>query len=124
MLAGEGSRPRSGLINYSYTHQGAGSAAQHYRLGQRDLDGTTVLFGVRYVGPETGAEIRPYPNPARAGNFLSGLPASAEVEMTDFSGRKVLRQVTDNGTLQLPANLKAGVYLLRGEDWSQRIVIR
>ena len=120
-------------LTYEYIHHSAARGAHYYRLGQQDFDGTRQTFGVRQVtltGTDRAAGA--FPNPARAGGEVRlQLPAGAgtsPIELISPTGRRVATFPVDTErTLQrmvLPADLPAGLYLLRSGSGVQRLLVR
>ena len=88
----------------------------YYRLKQVDQDGTFAYSEVRTVRLSAATAPWLWPNPATARTTLSGAAPAAPVQVLDLRGRLVLVTTTDaagRAELPLPAQLPAGVYLVR-----------
>lgn len=75
--------------------------------------------------PETN-NITLYPNPVRAGLPLTitGHDAATPLQLFNLSG-KVVKEYSGKATqLNIPAHLPAGIYLLRSQDWTRRVIVR
>lgn len=100
--------------------------------------GDTVLYQVQWIGKENGLRFKGsiyrlpwlpestfalYPNPAPAGRFTlqysTPIGSSLKLQLTDISGRTLYKKEFTNTvfqtTLDLPLNLRAGIYFLSTE---------
>ncbi len=113
------------VVHYNYTDATAASGTNFYRLSQFDYDGTRTTYDVLSVNVNAAAQSVPYPNPARAGERVSFLaPAAAtEVVLHSITGREVGRYPVTGG-IDLPADLPAGIYLLRAGKVTTRLLVR
>ena len=122
-IAGKGNT--DGTVAYAYTDAALTTGTTYYRLSQFDYDGTRTTFEVRSVTVEGTARASVFPNPARAGDRITfAAPASAEeIVLHSITGREMGRY-TVGSDIVLPADLPAGLYLLRGGDVTTRLLIR
>ncbi|WP_157974320.1 T9SS type A sorting domain-containing protein [Lewinella sp. IMCC34183] len=126
----EGKGSFTGLSHYSFTHVPDGGGTHFYRLTQYDYDGTKESFAVRSVafGEERVSGL--YPNPASAGQRLTfdANNGAREATLVHIDGRiAATLAIGENGksqSLDLPANLPAGIYALRVGSTTSRIVVR
>ena len=105
-----------------------GARVLYYRLRQVDLDGTAAYSPVRVVaGTSAASGLILYPNPAHGGvATLTGAVPGTRVTVYDALGRPVSTVVADaTGTavLALPAELPAGVYVVRTGTKSLRLAM-
>ena len=105
----------------------AGAALLYYRLRQGDADGTFGYSLVRTVAlsgkPSDGLTLAP--NPARA-TTLAGAEAGAAMAVYDVVGRRVLTAPADavgTAALALPAQLPAGLYMVRSGAQAVRFAV-
>lgn len=119
---------RSSFIPVTYTAEDAPPA----------LKGDTVLYRVEWIGRESGLRFRSgvqrliwleentfwvYPNPAPGGHihlqYSAPVGAVLKLQLSDLSGKMLFRKEVINTvfqtTLDLPLQLRPGVYLLRTE---------
>jgi len=114
-------------IEYEFIDENPYTGTSYYRLKQSDLDGQYEYFEIKEVfidKPvlEQALQIEKiYPNPARehiALDLISPSEEDAVMEVYDLSGRLVLQEAVrlNSGpnklTLQLPAEMAAGNYIL------------
>ncbi|NVO83869.1 zinc-dependent metalloprotease [Hymenobacter terrestris] len=105
-----------------------GSKLVYYRLQQIDFDSTASLSEVRPVAVPAGSVAwQLWPNPTREGRVsVAGLPAGQPVQLLDLTGRLLLTTTMPPAgplTLELPAGLRAGLYLVRSGSQSRRLVV-
>jgi len=123
--AGTSNTPHAyGLLD---TQLSAGATVLYYRLKQTDTDGTANYSPVRTVmlAPKAGA-LALYPNPATNATALHGAQPGATVLVLDALGRTVATATADaSGTaaLALPTGLASGVYVVRTNGQSARLVV-
>ncbi|THH40436.1 T9SS type A sorting domain-containing protein [Neolewinella litorea] len=118
-----------GIVEYSYVDANPSEGLNLYRLSQVDFDGTRTDYPVRSasIGENTSASLTAlYPNPARAGQRVTfQAPANVdEVVLHSITGREIKRSAATIGTLDLPAALPAGIYVLRAGAVSTRLLVR
>lgn len=101
--------------HYTYVHQSPKPGYNHYRLLQRDADGSKTYSGIATVLMGEGAvSVSFYPNPVQKGEFVLNVAEAQQVELYDASGRKVISQYTQTGSHVLNVSeLSGGVYYLR-----------
>ena len=121
--AGSSSSARSyGLVDVKLP----GAALLYYRLKQLDLDGTFAYSPVRSVALVGHAGLSLYPNPARTGAMLTGAAPGTVATVHDALGRQVTTATADaagTAALVLPAELPAGVYVVRTGVQAVRLVV-
>jgi hypothetical protein len=103
-----------------------GARVLYYRLRQVDLDGAATYSPVRAV-PLGKGELALYPNPAARQTTLRGAGAGQLVQVYDTMGRLVLTATTDavgTAELALPAQVIAGVYIVRVAAQALRLSVR
>jgi hypothetical protein len=107
-----------------------GATTLYYRLRQVDLDGTYTFSPVRIVNVSgAGASAGPltlFPNPTQGAATLSGAPAQVAVQVFDAVGRVVYTTTTaadGTASLDLPASLPAGVYVVRAGTQAARLTV-
>jgi hypothetical protein len=119
---------------HSYTFRDAqlpgGATTLYYRLRQVDADGTYSFSPVRIVTVGgAGASAEPlalFPNPTHGAATLTGAPAQVAVQVLDAVGRVVYTTTTTaDGTasLDLPAGLPSGVYVVRAGTQAARLTV-
>lgn len=123
-IAGAGTTDK--VAEYAYTVADPAPGVHYYRLVQQDYDGTRTTYKVVTVTVGEAAALgRPYPNPARAGDRVTFQAAEGvkEISLHSITGRLVKRYAT-TGTVDLPTELAAGVYLLRAGETTTRLLVR
>ena len=121
------------LITYAYTHEGAASGNNYYRLTQNDIDGASVVYDNLILNANCqsdGADaFSVFPNPS-SGNFQvlvnnPFLEGSSELRVIDLNGRIVLSKPLEikSGMNLFVINelFQSGVYYLKivnGQDYS------
>ena len=102
-------------IQYNFTHQSPKPGYNHYRLIQRDIDGTNTYSNIATVlMGENTATVSLYPNPAQNGQFILSIAEPLQAELFDALGRKVFSKSITQGVHELNVkDLKSGVYYLR-----------
>ncbi len=110
---------------YTFTdHDVLPGAAYVYRLRQQDLDGTERYSNLLTVRIPTGGRLLAYPNPTQDQLTISAPVSADAAELYDSQGRLTTRMVLTDGRGQLTtATLPAGVYFLRVEENSRRVVV-
>lgn len=82
------------------------------------------------IRPATIEDIQIYPNPANSGERIKvrglGDATNQLLLLRDLNGRQIQSySISGNqGDLQLPNNLATGIYLLSGQDWTKRVLIK
>ena len=83
---------------------------------------------VDHTGVETiaGHAVRIYPNPAQTFVLIEGLQPASQVSLYSMTGKQLYTGQTDRrGTLRIDLTaLSDGVYLLIGEGWQKRLVVK
>ena len=96
-----------------------------YRLRQRDFDGTEAYSAIVTARVGLGTEVLVYPNPT-GGEVTVVVPSGkGELEVVDFTGRRVLAQPVTGNRQSISLNgLPAGVYIISIGEQQRRIVLR
>lgn len=112
---------KNGTLN-RYLHVDANPlpGTSYYRLKQNDLDGTFTYSAIRTVLREGSYQIMAYPNPTQDRQFqllLSNAPlGNYQLTISDTKGSQVMSATKQIDQpvypVKLPANLKAGLYLV------------
>lgn len=121
----------SAEVAYEYVHEKPAAGAHFYRLGQQDFDGTRRELGIRRVQLVGAAELHLSPNPVKPGGELF-LSLDTEDPTTTVSLYSMVGKVVasypvvagEANRINLPANLPAGVYLVRTELKTVRLLVR
>ncbi|MCC3154237.1 M12 family metallo-peptidase [Hymenobacter sp. BT770] len=105
-----------------------GNPTVYYRLRQIDVDGTETFSPVRSVAVPAGlaAQFQVWPNPARAAVSVAGVAPGQVVQLLDLTGRLLLQKTqSTSGPLQLelPSSLAQGIYVVRANGQSRRLVV-
>ncbi|MGI4739002.1 MAG: LamG-like jellyroll fold domain-containing protein [Janthinobacterium lividum] len=104
------------------------AAALYYRLRQVDTDGSATYSPVRAVALEpTLPALVLFPNPASTTAQLKNALPATPVQVLDALGRVVATTTADawgSATLNLPAGLLGGVYLVRSGTQSCRLLVK
>jgi len=100
----------------------------YYRLRQTDADGTTAFSSVRAVPVPTSQvpALLLWPNPARGSVAVVGLAPGLAVQLLDLTGRILLTATLPaSGPLELalPADLRPGLYVVRGGGQARRLAV-
>ncbi|MDR1562102.1 MAG: leucine-rich repeat domain-containing protein [Dysgonamonadaceae bacterium] len=74
--------------------------------------------------PAVGSSINVYPNPVTESFRINGITAPTEVIITDLSGRIVLQQTVEGGESVVAGNLPNGVYIVRVNGKTLKVVKR
>jgi hypothetical protein len=99
------------------------SSPAGYRLNLLASFGATAL-PVRSTAHDTGPTL--FPNPTTGSARLVGVAPGATVQLVDAMGRRVATATADAaGMAQLvaPANAAPGVYLVRTNEWTTRLLL-
>jgi len=120
-------------VAHSYSFRDAqlplGATTLYYRLRQIDLDGTYAFSPVRVVGVAgagSTSTLALFPNPTQAAATLTGAPAQVAVQVLDALGRVVYTTTTaadGTASLDLPASLPSGVYVVRAGTQAARLTV-
>ena len=104
-----------------------GATTLYYRLRQVDADGTFSFSPVRIVTVGGAAEpLALFPNPTHGAATLTGAPAQVAVQVLDAVGRVVYTTTTaadGTASLDLPAGLPSGVYVVRAGTQAARLTV-
>jgi hypothetical protein len=103
-----------------------GAGVVYYRLRQVDADGTASYSPVRPVSVRQLAGLALFPNPTTQMATLTGAVPGTPVTVLDAVGRLVLRVMATSAgtaTLELPAELAAGVYVVRTGQQALRLTV-
>lgn len=116
-------------LDYSYTHTAPTAGTNYYRLTQTDLDGTRTVFNVLTVTATGGAAATLSPNPANAGTQVNlwNVSTDTDISLLRIDGSLVARYPAASRSLPqlaLPADLPAGVYLVRAGEQVSRLLVR
>ncbi|UOQ75106.1 T9SS type A sorting domain-containing protein [Hymenobacter cellulosilyticus] len=128
-VAGMGTSSRSHAYQWSDPYlQQYGSALVYYRLRQVDTDGTADLSPVRSVQvPDKAPQLTVWPNPLREKLQVTGLAPGQRVEILDALGRVMaggIMPLAGPLSLPLPVPLPAGVYIVRGQGKTCKVVVQ
>ena len=128
-IAGTGSTDN--VSTYHFLDTDAGAGLHYYRLNQVDFDGTVTVLGLRQVrvaGAVEAVAAGLSPNPVSAGGQVTvhlTEAAGVPVRIVDLAGRLVAEAGLDaGGSFQLPATLRAGMYVIIARDQATRLVVR
>jgi hypothetical protein len=121
------------LTNYQFIDKEPFTGINYYRLAQRDFDGTihhSSIISLIWEGSVSmKSTLRLFPNPVHSGSkvYFNDVFQSADIVVSDISGRAVHQQTLANeSALQLPV-LPSGVYLLKiataGQQATLRVVV-
>ncbi|MCC3156474.1 hypothetical protein LJ737_04450 [Hymenobacter sp. 15J16-1T3B] len=128
-VAGQGTS--SSAHDYQFTDAGLlryGVPLFYYRLRQVDTNGAAQLSAVQAVlvsGEEL--QLRVWPNPARQAVHVSGGTPGQSVQLLDAVGRVVatgIMPATGALVLTLPGHLPLGIYAVRVQGRSTKLVIQ
>ncbi len=101
---------------YQYIHQDATAGRNFYRLLQQDINGQRTISNIERVdiGVKT-PRLFIAPNPVTGKLVLPGLDAAGGLRYTVVSidGKRVAAGITRNQTIDLPADMKPGLYRLQ-----------
>jgi uncharacterized delta-60 repeat protein len=102
-----------------------GAVTVYYRLRQLDQDGTATYSPVRpVIWPSTAPTLTLYPNPTSGVATLTGAKSGVAVQVFDALGRLISTSTTDaTGKVQLPDGLPTGVYIVRTDSQTIRLVV-
>jgi hypothetical protein len=105
----------SAPLRYTYVHQSPRPGYNHYRLVQRDLDGTQSFSGIAtMIIGDNGSTVSVYPNPLKDQHLTVTVAEPLQVYLFDATGRKVLSQYLREGMHALNlSGLCGGIYQLR-----------
>jgi hypothetical protein len=127
--AGQGTA--EGVATYRFADEAPRPGRNYYRLTQFDFDGSFESFGLRSADWVGAGTVTVRPNPVRAGAELwVEVPESAAGAAGGLYGLDGRRWATlpfaagQRTAIRLPATLPAGVYLLRIDGTSHRIVVQ
>lgn len=100
-------------LRYSFTHQDATAGRNFYRLVQQDISGQRYSSSIERV--DVGAKsprLFIAPNPVGNKLVLPGLDASGDLRycIISIDGKQVAAGIIRNQTIDLPTDLKPGVY--------------
>jgi hypothetical protein len=65
-----------------------------------------------------------YPNPSKGTVYVLHAEEGVKIEILDVYGRKVGESTIENGTIELPAHLINGMYVLRSADWERPLKLQ
>ena len=125
MVAGNGTTEAT--TDYRFMDDAPATGINYYRLSQTDYDGRSESFAVRSVQITEAIDVNVFPNPVsdRATLDFGAELTDAELTLTDWNGRPVLRRVASGtrAVLDLQA-LPAGAYTLSVRSTSGVRVLR
>jgi hypothetical protein len=125
---------RSGESSFSekdYSFEDASFSAggtAFYRLKQVDLDGKTSYSKISYISDKTAGEVALFPNPVLSGSSVAikGVAASEinyhNIRVANLAGQNISYKITGANTIELPASLKAGIYIVKVKDKAFKLV--
>ncbi len=119
----------SEVKEYFYLDQNPYTGINYYRLKQTDLDGKFTYSKIRFVkfNKEISSQLSIFPNP-NSGEFrIINEGSNIEfLKMYDMLGNEILIQseLSGNNALIKADNVKKGIYLLRINQKSARIIIQ
>jgi hypothetical protein len=125
-VAAQGTTSRTHSYSFRDAQLPGGTATLYYRLRQVDVDGTYTFSPVRVVGVARAGTLALFPNPTTATATLSGAPAQVAVQVLDALGRTVYTTTTTadgSATLDLPAGLPKGIYIVRAGTQAARLTV-
>jgi hypothetical protein len=94
----------------------------YYRLAQQDLSGLITYSPVFYVPAEKSVNLSAFPNPSQGQSIqIVGAEPAQPIQLLNTSGQ-VIREFV--GPTLTTENIKPGLYLLKQESKTTRIVIR
>jgi hypothetical protein len=76
--------------------------------------------GMTGIGENTLTHISLYPNPAKS--FISIRGYKGIISVMNMAGSIVFETRVESDE-QLPINFPSGLYLVRGEDWSEKLIV-
>ncbi|CAN5730149.1 hypothetical protein BH10BAC2_BH10BAC2_15920 [soil metagenome] len=101
---------------YSFLHIGTANGKNYYRLKMIDKDGRYGYSPVRNVIINKN-EVLLYPNPFHDYiNIVSNSSAKITAELSDITGKLVMKQTFSGTTVLLINNISPGIYIVRIND--------
>jgi len=102
------------LLNYSSTDNSPYAGINYYKLTQVDLDGKSVMVGIKSVNITGGQAVSVYPNPATTDITVTNM--KGRISVFDASGRLVVsQQAAQSNTVIHVQHLPAGIYFIKDE---------
>ena len=145
---GEGTLTATGATDLNAVPYGTeltikATPAEGYELTALTANGKDILSTKKFIVKEAtevkatfvdhtsvetigGQTIRIYPNPAQTFVLIKGLQSASQVSLYSMTGEQLYTGQTDQqGTLRIDLTaLSDGVYLLVGEGWQKRLVVK
>ncbi len=111
--------------NYSFNHTRFIQGNNHYRIAEKDLDGTIQYSKVIVVNTGSEESLRVYPNPATGGTLTIQMPAAGFIQVFNASGTLVVKKQLEAGTQQINiSTLSKGIYFIKAGNASSRVVVK
>jgi hypothetical protein len=98
-----------------YSHTAAAGWSEFFTI----KEDAPLISGIESI--ESG-KVRIYPNPVKESFRIDGLTAQTQVSVTDINGRTVLKQTVEVGESISIAHLPQGIYLVRMNGESMKII--
>lgn len=115
----------SSTNNYSFNHLRFIQGANHYRIAEKDLDGTIQYSKVIVVNSGSQETLRVYPNPATGGTLTIQMPSADFLQIYNASGNLMVKKQLEAGTQQINISaLSKGIYFIKAGNASSRVVIK
>lgn len=115
----------SSIAERKYTYEDMSffaDPAAYYRIKLTEADGKISYSKTVYVSNSHSTSVTLYPNPLRSGNKFSLLglkPAeinSKNISISDLTGRNIPFSISAANSIELPAAVTAGIYIVRIND--------
>jgi hypothetical protein len=103
--------------SYNCTVQALPNVVNYYRVQQTDIDGKSSVSKIVTLQSSAKGMISIYPNPAKDHLFIRNNLNYRNLEITDLSGKVILKRIIVNGVNNIPIDqLHRGTYFVRLYD--------
>jgi hypothetical protein len=114
------------MLNYEYVDQTPAPGINYYRILQRDKDGHFSYSKIVSISMAiTGSRWMVYPNPVYGQTVNIMLPNATQINLYNSTGALMISRYFNSGLHQLDVGrLPKGIYLLRADKASEKIVVQ
>lgn len=116
----------SGVNDYSYIHTNPQEGINFYRILQKDIDGRSSYSDIRTVKfTNTSSSFIVLANPVNNGMLSLQISKNTSLSLYNYSGQLIWKRNLGAGTISIDMSYYAkGIYLLKADDQSEKILLQ